>query len=82
MEWIVRVNTKTGKILKEKVSPEETRWGGRLLISKFLLREVPPMCDPLGRHNKLIVAPGLLGDSSVTTTSFTRAAGAWSRSVP
>ncbi|MDP1993159.1 MAG: aldehyde ferredoxin oxidoreductase C-terminal domain-containing protein [Syntrophales bacterium] len=68
MEWIVRVNTKTGKILKEKVSPEETRWGGRLLISKFLLREVPPMCDPLGRHNKLIVAPGLLGDSSVTTT--------------
>ncbi len=68
MEWIVRVNTKTGKILKEKVSPEEMRWGGRLLIAKFLLREVPPTCDPLGRHNKLIVAPGLLGDSSVTTT--------------
>ena len=68
MEWIVRVNTKTGKILKEKASPEEMRWGGRLLISKFLLREVPPTCDPLGRHNKLIVAPGLLGDSSVTTT--------------
>jgi len=68
MEWIVRVNTKTGKILKEKASQEETRWGGRLLISKFLLREVPPTCDPLGRYNKLIVAPGLLGDSSVTTT--------------
>ena len=58
MEWIVRVNTKTGKIMKEKASPEEMRWGGRLLISKFLLREVPPTCDPLGRHNKLIVAPG------------------------
>ena len=68
MEWIVRVNTKTGKILKEKASPEEMRWGGRLLISKFLLREVPPTCDPLGRYNKLIVAPGLLGGSSVTTT--------------
>ena len=68
MEWIVRVNTKTGKILKEKASLEEMRWGGRLLISKFLLREVPPTCDPLGRYNKLIVAPGLLGDSSVTTT--------------
>jgi aldehyde:ferredoxin oxidoreductase len=68
MEWIVRVNTKTGKIVKEKASPEEGRWGGRLLISKFLLREVPPTCDPLGRRNKLIVAPGLLGDSSVTTT--------------
>ena len=68
MEWIVRVNTKTGKILKEKASQEEMRWGGRLLISKFLLREVPPTCDPLGRYNKLIVAPGLLGGSSVTTT--------------
>ena len=68
MEWIVRVNTRTGKIVKEKASPGEMRWGGRLLISKFLLREVPPTCDPLGRHNKLIVAPGLLGGSSVTTT--------------
>ncbi len=68
MEWIVRVNTKTGKILKEKASQEEMHWGGRLLISKFLLREVPPTCDPLGRYNKLIVAPGLLGGSSVTTT--------------
>jgi aldehyde:ferredoxin oxidoreductase len=68
MEWIVRVNTKTGKIVKEKASQEEMRWGGRLLISKFLLREVPPTCDPLGRYNKLIVAPGLLGDSSITTT--------------
>ena len=68
MDWIVRVNAKTGKIGKEKASPVEMRWGGRLLISKFLLREVPPACDPLGRHNKLIVAPGLLGGSSVTTT--------------
>jgi aldehyde:ferredoxin oxidoreductase len=42
-------------------------WGGRLLISKFLLREVPPTCDPLGRHNKLIITPGLLGDTAVTT---------------
>jgi len=47
MEWIVRVNTKTGKIVKEKASPEEMHWGGRRLISKFLLREVPPTCDPL-----------------------------------
>lgn len=68
MEWIVRVNTKTGKITREKSSPGEKDWGGRRLIAKVLLREVPPTCDPLGRHNKLIVAPGLLGDSSITTT--------------
>jgi len=68
MEWIIRVNTRTEKITKEKASQEEMHWGGRLLISKFLLREVPPTCDPLGRFNKLIIAPGLLGDTLVTTT--------------
>jgi len=68
MDLIVRVDAKTGRITKEKAAAEEMRWGGRLLIAKFLLREVPPTCDPLGRRNKLIVAPGLLGDSSVTTT--------------
>jgi aldehyde:ferredoxin oxidoreductase len=68
MEWIIRVNTRTGKISREKTSPEEIHWGGRLLVSKVLLREVPPACDPLGRYNKLIIAPGLLGDTTVTTT--------------
>src|SRR4030043_643481 len=68
MEWIIRVNTRTGKITKQEASAEEMQWGGRLLISKVLLREVPPPCDPLGRYNKFIIAPGLLGDSLVTTT--------------
>src|SRR5512139_3190630 len=68
MKWIIRMNTKTGKMTKQEASAEEMRWGGRLLISKFLLREVPPTADPLGRFNKLIIAPGLLGDTVVTTT--------------
>jgi aldehyde:ferredoxin oxidoreductase len=68
MKWLIRVNTRNGKIVKQEASQEEMRWGGRLLISKFLLREVPPTCDPLGRYNKLIIAPGLLGDTVVTTT--------------
>ena len=68
MKWVIRVNTRNGKIVKEEATQEEMRWGGRLLISKFLLREVPPTCDPLGRLNKFIIAPGLLGDTLVTTT--------------
>jgi len=68
MKWIIRVNTRTGKISRQEATEEEMRWGGRLLISKFLLREVPPMADPLGRLNKLIIAPGVLGDTFVTTT--------------
>ena len=65
MKWIIRLNTRTGKITKLEASQDEVRWGGRLLISKFLLREVPPICDPLGRLNELIIAPGLLGDTVV-----------------
>jgi len=68
MEWIIRVNTRTGKIAKVKASQEEMHWGGRLLISKVLLREVSPTADPLGRFNKFIISPGLLGDTLVTTT--------------
>jgi len=41
--------------------------GGRALIAKLLLEEVPPTCDALGPHNKLIFAPGLLGGAGVTT---------------
>ncbi len=67
MNRIVRVNARTGEITKQEATPEEARWGGRYLISKILLREVPPPCDPLGRFNKLIITPGLLGDTIVTT---------------
>ena len=44
-----------------------SRLGGRALIAKLLLEEIPPTCDALGPHNKLIVAPGLLGGAGVTT---------------
>jgi len=41
--------------------------GGRGLIAKLLLEEIPPTCEPLGPDNKLIFAPGLLGGAGVTT---------------
>jgi len=44
----------------ESVLPEYERFGGRALIAKILLTEVPPQCEPLGPDNKLIFAPGLL----------------------
>ncbi|GAB6156155.1 aldehyde ferredoxin oxidoreductase C-terminal domain-containing protein [Desulfosporosinus burensis] len=39
--------------------------GGRGFIARFLLNEVKPSCEPLGRYNKLIYAPGLMGGSKV-----------------
>lgn len=38
--------------------------GGRGLTSTILSREVPPNCDPLGRANKVVIAPGVLTGSS------------------
>lgn len=49
------------------VPPDYERLGGRALIAKILLNEVPPGCDALGPHNKLIFAPGLLGGANVAT---------------
>jgi len=68
MKWIIRVNMRNEKIDKYTATEEEKHWGGRLLISKLLLREVPPTCEPLGRYNKLIFSSGLIADTAITTT--------------
>jgi len=45
-------------------SPPEYEWlGGRGLTARILNREVSPTCHPLGKHNKIIFAPGLLAGS-------------------
>ncbi len=67
MRNIVRVNTRTGEIRITAGSEDELRWGGRSLIAHLMLRDVRPSCDALGRENRLIVASGWLGDTSVTT---------------
>ena len=68
MKWIIKVNMRDEKIEKVMVTEEEMHWGGRLLIAKLLLREVPPTCEPLGRYNKLIFSSGLIADTAITTT--------------
>ncbi|HHH42435.1 MAG TPA: aldehyde ferredoxin oxidoreductase [Chloroflexi bacterium] len=56
--WYVNVRRQT---LRQEPVPESwQRLGGRGLLARILLDEVIPTCDPLGPHNKLIFAPGLL----------------------
>jgi len=51
-------------------SPQEYRWlGGRGLISKIMTNEVPPACHPLGKDNKIIIAPGMLCGSRFPSAS-------------
>ncbi len=67
MEYIVRANTRTGEITRSVPDDEERRVGGRGFIAHHLKNNVAPTCDPLGRHNPLIISIGLLGDTPVTT---------------
>jgi aldehyde:ferredoxin oxidoreductase len=64
---ILRVNMKEATINSEPVPPDYEKLGGRALIVKLLLNEIPPACDALGPHNKLIFTPGLLGGAMVAT---------------
>jgi aldehyde:ferredoxin oxidoreductase len=65
---ILRVNMDRLESKWESISSEYERLGGRALIAKILLTEVPPQCEPLGPNNKLIFAPGLLGGTSLSSS--------------
>jgi aldehyde:ferredoxin oxidoreductase len=56
--WRVNVRSRTLNI--EPVPESWVRFGGRGLIARILLDEVPPECEPLGPKNKLLFCPGLL----------------------
>lgn len=57
---VLRANLETQSVTYEAVPAGWQRLGGRALVARFLLDEVPATCDPLGPLNKLIWAPGLL----------------------
>jgi aldehyde:ferredoxin oxidoreductase len=61
MNKILRIRTERQEVRSETVPARYETLGGRALIAQVLLDEVEPTCDPLGPHNKLILAPGLLG---------------------
>lgn len=57
---IWRVNVRKRTLDREPVPETWERLGGRGLIARILLDEVPPECEPLGPKNKLLFCPGLL----------------------
>ncbi|MHA1730156.1 MAG: aldehyde ferredoxin oxidoreductase C-terminal domain-containing protein [Promethearchaeota archaeon] len=65
---IIRVNMNTLEISYEDYPEEYKNFGGRALTSAIVLKEVPPTCNPLGSHNKLVLAPGILTGTSAPTS--------------
>jgi aldehyde:ferredoxin oxidoreductase len=59
-ERVWRANVGSRAVTPERVPKGWQRLGGRGLIPRVLLDEIDATCDPLGPHNKLIFAPGLL----------------------
>ena len=64
---LLRVDMHQQQVVWEPVPAVYERLGGRALIARLLLEEVPPTCDALGPRNKLIFTPGLLGGWNVAT---------------
>ena len=57
---IWRIDVADQTLTAEPIPESWQRLGGRGLIPRILLDEVPPLCDPLGPFNKLLFTPGLL----------------------
>ena len=65
---ILRVNMSD---LSTKVEAVPAAWmglGGRGLTSTIVAAEVVPTCHPLGKHNKLVFAPGLLSGTAAANS--------------
>jgi aldehyde:ferredoxin oxidoreductase len=62
---VIRVNARTKTVMEEELKEEYRLLGGRSLISKVMIDEVAPTCDPLGAGNKLIICTTLLAGTTV-----------------
>lgn len=68
VDKILRVNMTTREVKTEAVPEKYAALGGRGLTSQFVLDEVDPTCEALGKFNKLIIAPGLLSGTSAPSS--------------
>ncbi len=65
MDKILRIDMGAagGPQVKTEPMGDYAGFGGRGLTSSIIAKEVPPSCHPLGKDNKLVIAPGLLSGS-------------------
>ena len=64
MPKIIRVNMSDLSVKYEEVPEAFAGFGGRGLTSAVISKEVEPSSNPIGPHNRLVFAPGLLGGTN------------------
>ncbi len=66
MDKILRINmgSEGGPQASEEPLGDYVGLGGRGMTSAIVAKEVPPLCHPLGKDNKLVIAPGILSGSA------------------
>lgn len=67
-EVFLRIDVSRKTTSREPVPEKYRKVGGRSLIAKLLLDEINPACQPLGKHNKFIIATGLLAGTGVSSS--------------
>ena len=65
---ICRVNMTEEKVTIEDVPQKYIMMGGRGLTSNIIADEVEATCHPLGKNNKIVIAPGLLSGTSAPSS--------------
>jgi len=65
MDKILRINmgNEGGPQASEEPLGDYAGLGGRGMTSAIIATEVPPLCHPLGKENKLVIASGMLSGS-------------------
>lgn len=69
MNRILRLDLASKRANEEVIRDEYRFLGGRGLTSTLLSDEVDPLTHPLGSENKLIVAPGLLAGTALSSSN-------------
>jgi len=71
MSRVLRIDMSHLRVTEE-VAPDEWRLlGGRALTAQIISEEVDPRTHPLSPDAKLVLAPGLLGGTAITTSGRT-----------
>ena len=65
---ILRVNMTNLEAKFEDLPGDYAALGGRGMTSTIVSKEVPPTCHPLGIHNKLVFAPGIVTGTKAPTS--------------